>query len=165
MKNVYRVLAYLIAALVALQGAAIAYAVFGLFAWVEQGGTVDKALFESEGPPAGIGGLTGFILHGQVGMMVIPIAALLFLISSFFAKVPGGLKWALITLGVVVVQVALGLFSHELAGLGWLHGANALVLFAVAVMAGMRVRRALAGRGPGDAKTGVDAPVGARVAS
>jgi hypothetical protein len=43
--------------------------------------------------------------------------------------------------GVTVLQVALGLFSHSLAGLGWLHGANALILFGVAVTAAMRVHR------------------------
>ena len=42
---------------------------------------------------------------------------------------------------MTVVQVALGLFSHALAGLGWLHGANALILFGVAVTAAMRVGR------------------------
>ena len=73
--------------------------------------------------------------------MIVPAIALLFLISSFFAKVPGGIKWALIVFGVTVVQVALGLFAHELAGLGWLHGVNALILFGVAVSAAMRVRR------------------------
>jgi hypothetical protein len=40
--------------------------------------------------------------------------------------------------------VALGLFSHSVAGLGWLHGINALVLFGTAMMAGMRVGRAVA---------------------
>ncbi len=46
----------------------------------------------------------------------------------------------MIVFGVTVVQVALGLFSHSIAGLGWLHGANALILFGVAVTAAMRVR-------------------------
>jgi uncharacterized protein DUF6220 len=143
MAHVYRVLAYLVAALVVVQAAAIGYAVFGLAKWIDAGGTLDKGVFESGGS---VGGEAGFATHGIFGTMVIPIVALLFLISSFFAKVPGGVKWAAITFGLVVLQVALGLFSHELAGLGWLHGANALVLFAVAVMSGMRVRRALADR-------------------
>jgi hypothetical protein len=45
-----------------------------------------------------------------------------------------------------VLQVALGLFSHSVAGLGWLHGINALALFGTAVMAGMRVNRAAASK-------------------
>ena len=85
--------------------------------------------------------------------MVLPVIALLLLISSFFAKVPGSIKWALIVFGVTVLQVALGLFSHEIAGLGWLHGANALILFGVAVTtagsAGLRRRgRSSANRSP-----------------
>ena len=46
----------------------------------------------------------------------------------------------LTTLGLVILQVTLGLFGHESAYFGMLHGINALVLFSVAVMAGKRVR-------------------------
>jgi hypothetical protein len=137
MRNVYRVLALLLAVGVMVQGAAIAFGVFGLIKWIERGGTLDQS---TELTPA-VGGYAGFSLHATAGIMVLPVIALLFLISSFFAKVPGGIKWALIVFGVTVVQVALGLFAHELAGLGWLHGANALILFGVAVTAAMRVGR------------------------
>ena len=76
--------------------------------------------------------------------MVVPIIVLLFLISSFFAKVPGGVKWALFVFLAALVQVALGLFAHSIAGLGWLHGLNALILFGLAVSAGLRVNRVAA---------------------
>jgi hypothetical protein len=138
MKSVYRVLAFLVALGVVVQAAAIAYAVFGLAKWIDEGGTLDKGVFESG---ASVGGEVGFATHGIGGTMVLPIIVLLFLISSFFAKIPGGIKWALIVFGVTVIQVALGIFSHELAGLGWLHGVNALILFGLAVSAAMRVRR------------------------
>ena len=52
----------------------------------------------------------------------------------------GGVRWALIVLGTVVVQVALGIFSHSLPALGAVHGVVAMVLFGVAVTAAMRVR-------------------------
>ena len=139
MKNVYRVLAFLVAAGVMVQAASVAYGVFGLIKWIENGGTLDQSTELS----AAIGGYTGFSMHAIGGMMVVPLVVLLFLISSFFAKVPGGIRWALIVLGVTVLQVALGLFSHSVAGLGWLHGINALVLFGTAMMAGMRVSRAV----------------------
>src|SRR5215217_1139382 len=142
MKQVYRVLAFLVAAGVMLQAAAIAYAMFGLIKWVERGGTLDS----STDLTPDLGGYTGFPLHAMGGIFVVPAIALLFLISSFFAKVPGGIKWALIVFGVAVLQVALGLFSHSVAGIGWLHGINALVLFGTAVMAGMRVSRAVANK-------------------
>src|SRR5215204_517190 len=94
MKRLYRVLAYLIAAGVVLQAAAIAYAVFGMFEWVSAGGTIDRALIESDDPQ--LGGITGFNLHQTVGVTILPLLALLFLISSFFARIPGGIRWALI---------------------------------------------------------------------
>ena len=137
MRNVYRVLGLLVAFGVMVQAAAIAFGMFGLIKWIETGGTLDK----STDLNPDLGGYAGFSTHGTVGIMVLPAISLLFLISSFFAKVPGGIKWALIVFGVTVVQVALGLFSHSLAGLGWLHGANALILFGVAVTAAMRVNR------------------------
>src|SRR5215207_4828349 len=140
MKQVYRVFAYLIAAGVAIQAAAIAYGMFGLIKWVERGGTLDQ----SSEPGPELGGYAGFLTHLTTGIFVIPLIALLLLIFSFFAKIPGGIKWALIVFGLTVLQVALGLFAHELAGLGWLHGLNALLVFGTAVSAGLRVRRAVA---------------------
>jgi hypothetical protein len=137
MRNAYRVLAYLVAAGVALQAAAIAYAMFGLTKWIERGGTLDQS---TELTPA-LDGYTRFQLHGIGGVFIVPALALLLLISSFFAKAPGAIKWALIVFGVTVLQVALGLFAHFVAGVGWLHGANALIVFTTAVMAGMRVHR------------------------
>ena len=142
MKQAYRVLAFLIAAGVAIQAASITYGMFGLLKWVEGGGTLDQS---TELTPA-LGGYTGFSWHASGGIFILPAIALLLLISSFFAKVPGGIRWALIVLGVTVLQVALGLFAHSVAGLGWLHGINALALFGTAMMAGMRVSRAVASK-------------------
>jgi len=142
MKQAYRVLAFLVAAGVMFQAAAIAYGMFGLIKWVERGGTLDQS---TELTPE-LGGYTGFSFHAAGGIFVVPAIALLFLISSFFAKIPGGIKWALIVFGVAVLQVALGLFAHAIAGLGWLHGLNALILFGTAVTAGMRVKRAVASK-------------------
>jgi hypothetical protein len=141
-KQLYRVLAYLIAAGVILQAAAIAYAVFGMFDWVAGGGTIDKALIESESPQ--IGGIAGFNLHHLVGVNILPLLALLFLISSFFARIPGGIRWALIVFAATLAQSLLGIFAHENSAVGWLHGAMALILFSCALVSGIRVNRALA---------------------
>ena len=156
MKQVYRALAYLIAAGVALQAAAIAYAVFGMFDWVSTGGTIDKALVETEDPV--IGGITGFNLHQLVGVNIMPLLAVMFLISSFFAKIRSGIIWALVVFGATLAQSLLGIFSHEIAGLGWLHGLWALVLFGCAVTAGMRVKRAVKTQAA-EAETPAPAPV------
>jgi hypothetical protein len=133
MRTAYRVLAYLIAAEVVIQAAAIAYAVFGLGAWIEGGGVLDKATQESEASDfAGVG---GFMLHGINGEVVVPVLALVLLIVSFFTGVRGAAKWAGIVIGVVVLQVLLGVFGHALPLVGMLHGLNALALFIVAVIA------------------------------
>jgi len=67
---------------------------------------------------------------------------------SFFAKVPGGVKWAGILFVLVIIQSQfLPGLSHEFgSGFGALHGLNALVIFAVAIMAGKRVKTATAAK-------------------
>ena len=134
MRTAYRVLAFAIAALVAVQAAAIGYAVFAQLSWIENGGTIDKASIESA-PGTG-----GFIFHALEGFAVV-LVALALLIVSFFAKVPRGVRWAVIVLVCTIVQIALGSLSRMLAGIGAVHGAVALVLFGVAVMAAMRARK------------------------
>ena len=80
-------------------------------------------------------------MHITVGYFVIPIIALLLLIISFFAKVPGGVRWALFVFVTVIVQTLLAGFAHAVAGIGWLHGMVALVLFGLAVTAAIRAGR------------------------
>jgi heme A synthase len=151
MKTAYRVFAYLIAALVMVQAAAVAYGFFGLGKWVEDGGTLDKGAMESDTVHFTGGG--GLAVHGIVGSAVVPLVALLFVVLALFAKVPGGVKWALITFATVVVQVVLGIAAHSVPALGMLHGLVALALFGVAITAAMRVSRV------GPANANVAAPV------
>lgn len=141
MKSAYRWLAMIIAVEVAVQAAAIAFAAFGLFKWIEDGGVLNKQVMESD-QSAGFSGEAGFMIHGMNGEMIIPILAIVLLIVSFFAKVPGGVKWAGFVLLAVVVQVLLGLFAHGAPALGALHGLNALILFSVALMASRRAASA-----------------------
>jgi heme A synthase len=148
MKTVYRVLAYVIAALVAVQAAAIGYGVFAQLHWIEGGGTLDGAALESGAPGTG-----AFIFHALNGAVFL-LLALALLIVSFFAKIPQGVRWAVIVLVATVLQIALGTLSRLLAAIGAVHGAVALVLFGVAVMAAMRARKPAA----------VEEPVPAEVA-
>ena len=62
---------------------------------------------------------------------------------AFFAKVPGGVRLAVIAFVAVVVQVALAFASFAVPGIGFLHGLNALVVFSVGVAA---ARAASSGR-------------------
>ena len=139
MKSVYKVLAYLIALEVVVQAAAMVFAVAGLGIWVDQGGVFDKAAFENE--DLSFTGVAGFMIHGINGMMVIPVLALVLLIVSFFAKVPGGIKAALAVLVLVALQITLGIFGHETPYSGLLHGINAFVLLGAAVYAGRLATR------------------------
>ncbi len=133
MRNAYRILAIIIAVEVVIQAMAMVFAVAGLTIWVDEGGVFDKAAFESD--DLSFTGVGGFIVHGINGMMIIPLLGLALLVISFFAKVPGGVKWAGIVLAAIVVQVMLGIFGHESAYVGALHGLNAFVLLGSAGMA------------------------------
>jgi len=144
MKTVHKVLAYLIALEVVVQAALIAFAVAGIGVWVmEEGGALDEAAFESifEGDLT-FTGVAGMMFHGMNGMMVIPLLALLLLITSFFAKTPGAIKFSLLTLGLVVLQVFLGFMGHETPYGGLLHGANAMLLFTAALWTARLDRKA-----------------------
>ena len=142
MRSTYRVLAYLIAALVVVQAFAIAWAFFGLTNWVDNdGGVVDKALLECTDCEQQFTAEWGFAIHMFFnGLMLIPLTSLVLLIVSFFAKVPKGITYAATIVGLVVLQViVLPMLAREVgSGFGGLHGANALVLLGVAIMAGRR---------------------------
>ena len=143
MKSVYRALAYLVALEVVIQAAAIAFALAGLGKWISEGGVLDAAAMESESTD--FTGVVGFMIHGINGQMIVPLIALLLLISSFFAKIPGGVLWAGLVLLAVVVQVLLGIFSHGAPVLGMVHGAVAFVLFVFAVIAARKAEAVLGG--------------------
>jgi hypothetical protein len=139
-RNAYRILAIIIAVEVVIQAMAIVFAVAGLDIWVDEGGVYDKAAMEDE--DLSYTGVAGFIIHGINGMMIIPLLGLVLLVVSFFAKVPGGVKIAALVLGAIVVQVLLGVFGHESAYIGMLHGLNAFILFGSAVYAARLARTA-----------------------
>src|SRR3712207_4157204 len=79
-KSVYRVLAFVIAAEIAVQAAAMAFAVAGLGIWVDEGGTYDAAVLEDGNLP--FTGVTGFMIHTVNGATVIPVLALALLVVS-----------------------------------------------------------------------------------
>lgn len=137
MRGVYRVLALAIPVLVALQAAFIGLNTFGLFKWVDDGNSLTQSAMEGDWE---WDGAIGAMLHGMVGMMLIPLIALVLLIVSFFAKIPGGAKWAAFVLLVVVVQVALAFVAFGIPAVGALHGLNAFVLFGVAMAAAQKAK-------------------------
>ncbi len=139
MKKAYQVLARLISALVVVQAAAIAYGAFAIDKVIDKakdhGDTIANASTKLDGG-------AGYGLHGLIGMLVIPVVAIALFIVAFMAHVPDGVKWAGFILLDVVVQVALGLAAHGVAALGWLHGPNALLLFALGIYTARRATAA-----------------------
>jgi hypothetical protein len=145
MRATYRALAGLIALGVVVQAALIATAWFQVINDTESGTVFDE---NSEGNWAHAG-------HGIIGMMVLPAIAIVLLIVSFFARVPGGVKWAAITLGVVVLQVVLAFAGFGAPIVGALHGINA---FAIAGVASVAMRKARLAEQPAPAVQ--PAPIG-----
>jgi hypothetical protein len=139
MRATYRVLAMLIALGVVLQAAFIAWGLFAVHKGADNGET-----FSNTSPDAGIAA------HMVLGSSVIPLIALIFLIVSFFARIPGGVKWAAITFGVTVLQVGLAYVSYAVPFIGVLHGLNAFALAAVASIAMRKARLANTPGAPAD---------------
>ena len=140
MRAAYRVLATLVMAGVVVQLASMAFGAFATASDAEDGIAIDAAY-----------GNAGQTLH-QFGGMAIGGVALVLLIVSFFAKVPGGVKWAGALVGLVVVQFVLAMISFSVPVLGILHGLNAM---AIAVMAERAARAAKQGAAaPVEATTG-----------
>jgi hypothetical protein len=139
MRTAYRVLAMLIAVGVVVQTALIAVALFDIAHSVDDGTVIDKNSGDNWAQE----------VHGTVGMMILPLLALVLLIVAFFAGIPGGVKWAAITFGVTVLQILLAFLGSAAPVAGALHGINALVLAGVASIAMRKAR--LAGAAPAPA--------------
>jgi hypothetical protein len=131
MRSVYRALSGLITLGVVVQIAAIAAAWFLVLNDVDNGGVFDNNTRN-----------WGHDLHSVVGMMVIPLLAVALLVVSFFARIPGGVKWAAFTFGAVVLQIVLAFASYSVPGLGALHGLNALAVAGLAQMGGRQATKA-----------------------
>lgn len=133
MRQTYRALAGLIALAVVVQAMAIAFGFFTVGHDVEENGKVlSKSTFDNGYEPVGLG------IHGFMGFTLIPLLAIVLFIISFFAKVPGGVKWAGFVLLAVVVQVTLAIIAFSAPVVGLLHGLNAFVVLGTAAMAARR---------------------------
>ncbi|MGR0220043.1 hypothetical protein [Agromyces sp. ZXT2-6] len=139
MRKIYRGIAWTVAGGVVVQAAAIAFAFGGMLNLVSEGGVVDKALLESF-QAGGVGEL-GFLIHGLVGGVVIPLLAFALFVVSFFVRMRGARMWAAIVFGLVALQVTLGFSITDVPYLGLIHGANALAIVAAGSIAALRTRR------------------------
>lgn len=129
MRATYRVLGLLIAVGVVVQAAFIAVALFQIMHDTDNGIPYDKNA-ENWAQTA----------HGIVGSVVIPVLAIILLIVSFFAKIPGGVKWALIVFGLIVLQFLLAVLGFAAPVAGSLHALNAFAIAGVASVAARKAR-------------------------
>ncbi len=127
MRATYRVLGHLIAGMVVVQAAAIALWVFGLLHWLTEGDGNTATSQLADDFFEGVTGSVGITIH-SFGAIIVALLAIVLLIVSFFAKIPGGVKWAGFTFLAVLLQWVIAIVSFSAPGLGFLHGANALVV-------------------------------------
>ncbi len=143
MRKAYKWVAWLIAGLVAVQAAMVAFFGSGESKYIDGGGVIDRAMVESAESSGDLPfpEVIGVLVHGVNGGMVIPVVALVLLGLSFGTKVPGARMWAGIVVALVALQVTLGYTQGGLPALGLLHGSNALLLFAATTHAARLVGR------------------------
>lgn len=136
MRKAYNVLGWVIAGLVMLQAAALAWGVGGENHFIENGGVVDKALVESaqSGGEPPFPEVVGYMIHGINGGMLIPALSLILLVVSFKAGLPHARRNAAILFVLVFIQINLGYSISGVPFLGFLHGLNALLVFGTALL-------------------------------
>lgn len=127
MRQTYTVLAHLIAAAVVIQAALIAWSTFIVIGTLESGGDV-------AGPPPAA------MMHGTIGMYVIPVLVLALLVVALLAR--AGVRWALWLVVAVVVQIALALIAFGAPAVGILHGVVAFGILALAEVGARAVAHA-----------------------
>jgi hypothetical protein len=134
-KQAYRILNYLLSLEVLIQAAVIAWYAFGIYKYADDNGSISHHQLED----GGFNGHAGAVIHAVNGFMIIPFIALVLLVVSFFAKIPGGVRLAVITFVLVVVQAfVLPELSAKAPAVGMLHGAVALAILALTIISARR---------------------------
>ena len=137
MRKAYRILNYVIAAEVVVQAAFIAWAVFGVSKYIKDSGSVTQK--QIDGNKTLFTGEYGFAVHAINGYMVIPLVGLALLVVAFFAKLPGGVRWAAILFVLILVQaLVLPALAADAPSVGLLHGANAMAILALSIIGAKR---------------------------
>ncbi|MCU1408705.1 MAG: hypothetical protein JWM23_785 [Microbacteriaceae bacterium] len=131
MRRTYQIICHIIAALVVVQAAVIAWGVFTLGQYLDRGTSVTE---DTE--------VLGFDVHAVIGQYVIPVLAVVLLVIALIMR--DGITWAGWLILAVVVQVALAYASFGIAWVGIVHG---IVAFAVAGLA-ETAARSLSRSGP-----------------
>jgi hypothetical protein len=130
----YRVLGFLVAALVVVQAASIAVGLFLIVHGAHHGRAYSDASGDNAGQAA----------H-SIGAIALSLVALLMLVVSFFARVERGVAMAGAVVGLVVLQWILAMVSFGVPVVGALHAINAFAIAGVASAAAARAAREPAG--------------------
>lgn len=139
MQTLYRVLAFVVVGLVAVQAASHAWGSAGLVKYLSEGGTLDMDAM----PP--FTEVAGYVIHAMNGMYVIPAVAVILLTVAFISRNSVAIIWAAVVAVLVVLLVAFGLLGHETTAFAFLHGITAVVLAGAALVAALRVQLATGG--------------------
>jgi hypothetical protein len=143
-KKAFRILNYVISLEVLIQAAMIAWAVFAEAKYIDDGGVINKDKIEGDEIP--FDGVYGFIVHGINGSVLIPLLGLALLVVAFFAKIPGGVRFAAILFVLIIVQAfVLPGIASSAPFVGMLHGANALAILGMSIYGGRIGAEAVAG--------------------
>ncbi|MEA5155838.1 hypothetical protein [Raineyella sp.] len=135
MYTTIKYLSHLIALFVVFQAAVVVW------------GVAEEIRFQENNPGLETPFPLGAMMHGMVGMLVIPAAALILLILALIAR--KARLWAGLVLASVILQVAVGLGSIIASEyLGLVHGINAFVLLAFAELAAREAGKAEAATHP-----------------
>jgi hypothetical protein len=141
MRKTYRIFAALIAIEVLVQAAAVAWALFGFGKWIDAGNTFNKTMMECRDCPWNFTEERGFMIHGLNGGLIIPVLGLVLLIVSFLTRNKTLIQWGAVVFVLVIIQSqVLAPLGREYPALGALHGLNALLLFAAAVVGWRKAR-------------------------
>jgi hypothetical protein len=137
-KPTYRVVAMLICLMVLVQAAGIAFGTFGILKFVEDGKDYTKTISEDRTAT----GALGQNIH-SFGAIIIALLAIILLILAFFSKIDGGVKWAGIVFGLVLLQWVLAIIAFSAPVVGLLHGINAFAVFGTALEAAQNAKRSM----------------------
>lgn len=132
MRTAFRVVAWVIAGAVMVQAAVMVFAIAGLFHYVSAGGVV-SAESEPDAFPEGV----GVAIHIMLANYLFPLLGLAIVAAAAFTKRTKAIWTGVILLVLILLEWYLGVAGYSAPFAGALHGINGLVIFGLALLAGM----------------------------
>jgi hypothetical protein len=124
MSSAFRIWASIVSLAIIVQVGLASYGAFHAVNVADDKGSIAKKSAED-----------AFAVHAILGYLIF-LAAIVLLVLAFLSRRAGGdptrVKWSGAVLGLIFVQIVFALLGHVSAGLGILHGMNALAVAGVA---------------------------------